>query len=1415
MSATHSVRRARLQKIALVAILAISFLGAIPMANAQWRIHTPRDTVSVPANKSGFTYSHNNFALPSYVTAQLSVWGTFSALPGQTTGKGFDAAYLYEDTSWKAAQLPLLNPPNWKGTKYDIYLTYSNTGTAGGEQAMIFAPNAYQGSHIYTSLVQCGRTNLWFRIYDRLGERPDGYYYGQNSGNLTVAMGQFTAGICVMQKNVNFGTVDVGSQQSFKDSVASYGIDPLQIDSIWIDGPDARCFSWVSSKGGRFSLPNESASEIKITYAPDIAQPSQATLHVRSTNAELPSREQKITLTGAGASPNQEFGVHGVDFNTVRVNTTGQQYVVVYNTGTAKLIFDNISLDPVAQAEGVFSTNVADTIPAKTGLRIPIRFHPLARRSYSGTLYFHSATLPMDSVKLRGDGAMPVVVADTQQLYFGTVRSFGRKSLTDTIRNTGNWTAGITKVELSGASAFSFLPNDQKFLLDPGAARAYEVTFNPGTMTDTRLTATLRFYFDDASQPLVVQLVGDERKPEIIYDSAYVGVGKVLNFGKVPVRTLVWKGVNVQNFGAISTLFTPTYTPIGYDPTVFRTFRVDSPYLYRPGPNTLSIGFRPHERQDFSGWMKIAAADQNDSIFCYGYGAEAFPIFSPKSLDFPTALSGTQNFQLLTLRDTGDLALNICDTMIVGPDAQDFTISRISKPNGPFTQTLPTTVDYDGQDVLRFGINFTPNERRGGQRHAWLKVIYCDGTADSVALNGAEAEQHLQFSNSKIDFGKQHVRSTYNARVGFTNGTNVAISVDTMWLTPASAPFALLATKTTVAANQQDSSVGITFSPMTRGPWSAMLHAKSTSWQDSIMVTGFGLAPMAALVPQSDTLDTTDIGMKSASKQISLKDTGDWSLITKIEKSNDRFNEFLVTLASGDTVNPTATDSLGINDVHTYSVVFSPKRPALPDHRALLTFTYEDGSQQTVTLIGHDRYGYLALETDTLDFGKVRIGVPAASQTLNLVNTSNVALTAKSMQMPSAPFTVTPSTPISVNSGESAQLTVRFAPTAMGAVQGIIKGNGAPFSDSIGNTTIITGIGAEPLPKFSQDTIDFGILTVGTPGTRPFSITNVGNWPLAAHWTISGKNAADFASFFTPDTTISEGETSTTAVNFVATTPLQLTPRTATMIFTLDDDPSKQYSVTLIAHDKAPMQVPVQFNSSYAARPGDRVFAFLRLGTDVPDSIGLRHIHGTVTFDPTVVELVGREEGALVPSPLWSVSVTDTLSNHGAIVFDISSSSDTLRTAGPLLKLTFRMRDNLKVGAATQLTVAPEFPDTREAIAVSDPSVILLDSVCGKGHFTAGITFATFIQQNSPNPFGSASPTTELPFDVGDDNTPITIRIVDVTGHEVFRPLDHAIYAHGHYTVPINAHDVGGAGTFFYEFVGGDGLPQIKKMLVQ
>ncbi|MDP4200284.1 MAG: choice-of-anchor D domain-containing protein [Bacteroidota bacterium] len=1407
---------------ATISLLVVPF-AIMPAAFGQtwhpWHRHTPRDTVFVPANQSTATVSHNNFTPLSGITADLYCWGTFSALPGQTPDSGFDAAYLYRDTAWNAP-FPLKNPPMWpspKGTSYNIYLSYWTSGVAADERPVSFIQpdSAYQPSHYYTSRVAGATSNLRFRIYDRVTERGDPrFFYGQNQGGITIAMAQHTADISVQYTSHSFGTVDVGSRSPWIDSIGSCGVDPLKIDSIRIDGPDAGEFSVISEDGDQFALPNEGTNEFRIIYTPTKASPVQAVLHIYSSNAYAPDRVQAIQLTGAGAAPQAEFGTTAIDFNRVRVHSTSKQNVVVNNFGNGDLRFDSIWIVPgwmktakIFLPPDTFAIAKSGSLKPSLGL-IPITFTPAAAQKYSATAFFRNRTTgQVTQIALSGEGAMPIVKMDNMTLDFGTVRSYGTATLPDTLRNSGNWTGHITYVGLQNGdkSAFSFTPPDTAFLLNAGEARPYLITFNPGTLTRTTLKVSLVFYFDNADTPLTVTLIGREEPPQITYDTLLV------NFGNVEVEDIGYRSVGLNNASAIATGFQSTISS-----NDLSTFNLDQPAppVFNKGRNTMQLSFHPHRRGPASGWLHIRAGVQTDSIFMYGFATQAFPIFDPPVMDYGIVPSGANNYQLTELRDTGDAPLQICSVDVIG---DGFTLSPLKFP-------LPCTIPPDGMTSKLIGVYFTTNDRTGLPHYGRLEIHYCNGRMDTVQLIAKEQAQHVQYTESPVtglDFGKVHVGVTALANAGVWNGSNVNITIDSIWITPLSGPFATITKTATVSTNSADSNISISFEPPARGRFSAMLHAKQgTIWQDSIPVFGTGVAAIEVLSPDTVNIAKTDVGLTSGVSQFALSDTGDWPLQASIVKINDLYNEFLVTTAKPDTIDATPVmDSMDMHETHLYSVTFSPKRPLLPDHEAQLVFSFDDGTMQIVTLIGHDRSGFLAFDKDTLNFGKVRIGAAPVTMTVGLANTSDTTLTATALRLPNVPFASVATAPISVDSATTASVPVTFTPTKLGLVQDSIVGSGRPFVDSVGKTVILTGIGAAPVPHFSSDTVDFGVLTVGTPGSGNLMLSNVGNWPLSSKWTITGPNAADFASIFAADTTISENDNANVAIHFLASTPLQYTPRTATLTFTLDDDPSAQFSVVLIARDKAPLQVPVSFGGNFAAHAGDYIFAYLRLGSSVPDSIGLQHIHGTITYDPSIIEELKdkREQGSLVPSPLWKVTITDTLGTPGStktIVYDIQSRSDTLRNPGALLKLTFRIHDGLTPGAQSELVTDPVFPDTKEAVAITTPSVVQLDSLCGQGHFTAGEAAATFIEQNTPNPFGSSSPTTFLPFDVGSDNTQITIRILNASGREIYRPLDKAVYAHGHYSVPLSAKDVG-SGSFFYEFEAQGQPPQVKKMSVQ
>lgn len=74
----------------------------------------------------------------------------------------------------------------------------------------------------------------------------------------------------------------------------------------------------------------------------------------------------------------------------------------------------------------------------------------------------------------------------------------------------------------------------------------------------------------------------------------------------------------------------------------------------------------------------------------------------------------------------------------------------------------------------------------------------------------------------------------------------------------------------------------------------------------------------------------------------------------------------------------------------------------------------------------------------TIDFGTVNIG-QSASRTLTISNTGNGPLTVSSLRVDNAQFTVTPASLSPIAPGGSVYLTLRFAPTAAGALRGILS----------------------------------------------------------------------------------------------------------------------------------------------------------------------------------------------------------------------------------------------------------------------------------------------------------------------------------------------------------------------------------------
>jgi hypothetical protein len=346
--------------------------------------------------------------------------------------------------------------------------------------------------------------------------------------------------------------------------------------------------------------------------------------------------------------------------------------------------------------------------------------------------------------------------------------------------------------------------------------------------------------------------------------------------------------------------------------------------------------------------------------------------------------------------------------------------------------------------------------------------------------------------------------------------------------------------------------------------------------------------------------------------------------------------------------------------------------------------------------------------------------------------------------------------------------------------------------------------------------VDFGTIIVGNGKTLPATVSNEGNWMMhITNARLAGANPGDFTFDIATDTTIDEANARTFNVSFLASTPIQATPRTAEIIFTLDD--GTEHPLQLIALDKAPVMTDIGFGDYYA-RPGDMIFAVMKLKTAIPEEIVARKFEGSIEYDATLIDLLTIEKFGMTAPVDWRLDTAATRT-PGKIDFTLSSTSTDLRDPGSLMRIVFRAKKDLDHTAQSQLRLTLlNYLDTRELVAALNDGNIVIDSSCGASQIIAGAgkpSGTSSIEQNHPNPFGSkiGNGQTEFTYDISNDDAVVTLRIMDASGREVARPIDGRTHAKGLYQMKLDASQFG-SGTYFYEFSVQGEKPTIRKMII-
>lgn len=1351
-----------------------------------WRFKTPRDTIKVMANSTTWTATKLR-GLPNTIEIQQTFTGTFGMFPNQQ-GKGFDAKYAYMPIPGFAAPTPIELPPSYNGKKDTIYLAWAQRAPTLGFEAVKFRESSYQPNHVYTSRNHWLGTPFEYKIIAKRGTLNS--YYSNGTGFIQIALAQFTAGISMKSKFLEFGNLNIGQSKPILDSIASYGVDPLQIDSISITG--SKDFRVVSQRGNSFTLPNEGTNELKVIFSPSSRGNITGVLNVYCRNTDGANQHKVIQLKGFGVAPSLAIGPSTLDFGKQRVNRTVEYAVNIWNGGNGTL---NVNM-PTIVGDNVFTIANPSTLNVGPGSnsQIKVRFAPKGERKYRAVLHITGNNVPKDSVILTGEGAEPRLVLSDTLLDFGPVRR-GDKSYRDyTLWNVGTYAANIISLVVTGPNptAYSVEPNLKQVILAAGDSIKFRATYYPLSGPEGSRTAYFDITLDDGKPARRIVFYGLETEPKMIFGR------NAIDFGKVKVDVTKSDTLSLINFSNAK-------LNIGAPPVIIR---LDAPFEYGPkypmslepkAKDTVQIRFTPDFRGTFTAWYHMNVNGQKDSVFLSGIGVLPKPVFTPAELDFGTQPTNMPYTMVTILTDTGDYQLDVCNAEIVGKDKEVFTLNNV-------VPKLPYAVQEFGSG-LNFFVQFKTMAAAGLAYEAWLKVTYCDGTADSIRLKAKEQAQFLEFGQRTVNFGKVRVKSTEPRPAMLSNGSNATLTVAQLSVTPSPGPFSVTTVSQTVD-KKSTKDVMLNFTPPFAGQFTGYLHGTGGDMRtDSIQLVGIGAAPKPRFLPDSVVDFGTAIMGSDANENLEVSNEGNWWMKAKITIENDPLGEFSIQLPD--------TDSIGEGRKVDYPLTFTPKEP-MPLHTADLKFTLDDSSIYMIKLIARDESNFIALDRKTIDFGKVRIP-NTPQERAHLVNTSLSDLAADDVSFIGAAGVFTASVPsgqpVSVTSKWMMPIDVTFAPAAMQPYSTILVAKGANVQGG-SDTIYITGVGAMPVPRLSSSIADFGILTHGTPSAMPVTLSNVGNWEMPiTRIEITGAHRGDYSVDLPSDTTLDQGGSRVFTVSYLPVTPMQTAPRDATLEFTLDD--GTKFQLPLTAQDKAPLKTDIGF-SEYLARPGDKIYAVMRLRTRIPDHIVIRDISGTAAYDPALVDLVRVERMGVTLSDDWSIDTTNART-PGAFTFSLASTGLPMREIGGVLRFVFEARKDLVGTAQSPLhLLGLEYNDTREAVAELNDGAIIIDSSCGSTHVVdKGSFHASFIQQNNPNPFGASigSDHTVIPYEVGFDGVEVSIRILDNAGRQMLSPLENKPHNKGQYQLKIDAKDLS-PGIFFYEFRVKGSQPVFRKMVV-
>ncbi len=620
-------------------------------------------------------------------------------------------------------------------------------------------------------------------------------------------------------------------------------------------------------------------------------------------------------------------------------------------------------------------------------------------------------------------------------------------------------------------------------------------------------------------------------------------------YGTTPVGTPLTKTFTITNLGTTN-LAGLSISKNGANAAEFIVGALSTNLVAPGGSATFDVTFNPSSAGGKTAAIHIANNDADENPFDINLSGGAIApeiiVEHPpgtglasgfSSVDCGQTLVGVPTMRTVTVRNGGTINLILSNILVLGTDADQYTVGALTSTNLPPGSNATFVVTFN--PTSKFGKYATIHiQNNDSDENPFRFDLFGIGKQPDIVVEEPAGSQ-LTDESSTVTYGVTPVstpvvKTFYIKNNGDWDLTGLAVTKDG---TNAS-DFQVSGLTSFSVYPGVTTTFDVTFNPASAGTKTATLHIASSDPDENpfdITLTGNALESPEIAVEQpagtnlTNGASTIAYGIISTgtalTKTFTVKNTGvtDLTGLSLTKDGND---------ASDFTVGALSTNTLAPGTSVTFEVTFNPAVVGAKTAAIHLASNDADENPFDINLSGTGAtVAEIVIEqpagtnlidgTSTIAYGSTLLGTPLV-KTFTVTNIGAGDLTGLSLSKSgagAADFTLGALSSTTVSPGSSATFDVTFDPLVAGTKSAVIHiassdSNENPFDINLSGT----GIGPEIAIEEPAGTDLFdGISTVtfdtpvGTPTAKIFWIRNRGNTDLTNFsFGITGPNAPDF-----------------------------------------------------------------------------------------------------------------------------------------------------------------------------------------------------------------------------------------------------------------------------------------------------------------